>query len=608
MDYKSLGLRIGLEVHQQLASGKKLFCNCPVPSSTDERMEEFALETRRKLRPVAGETGITDIAALHEFLRNRTFIYKTNPGTSCLVELDEMPPKPLNMKALYTVLQICKLLNCKILDEVHVMRKTVIDGSSVSAFQRTAFVGMNGIIETGMGRTEIKSISIEEDSAPSAEKSGEHVSYRLDRLGIPLVEIATSSGIQSPQHAKEVAEEIGLLLRSVDVVRGIGSIRQDINVSIERGARVEIKGFQDLDSMPEVIENEIKRQTALLEIKDELLRRGAKQFRPDTKIVTHIFYGTKCAFIKKALDRGETVVAGTLPLFAGLLARECGGKTLGKDLSEHSGYGMIHSDEDLGKYSLNDEFSALRHELGAGERDLIFIIAGDNPISAAGLVYERALQCLSGVPEETRVVDGTASRYTRPLPGAGRMYPESDIPPIKISKQYLDSVKIPKTLSEIRKELSGKMPEELASQIVRSRHFREFEMLMHYDPVLVATIFLSHFRDLSRRGMDVSSIKTGDIERLLASVKEGDVSKDAVPAVLERLAQGESVVKALSAYHAMPDVEIRMTVKEAVSQNAGKSESAIMGIVMQKLRGRASGEKVMQLIREEMSSASNSSL
>ena len=387
-------------------------------------------------------------------------------------------------------------------------------------------------------------------------------------------------------------------------MRGIGSIRQDINISIENGARIELKGFQELGRIPDAIENEIKRQMSLLEIKKELLGRGARAFEPNARIVTRIFDGTKCTFVRKILERGGVVVAGKLPLFAGLLKVQCGDRSLGKDLSDHAvEYGIIHSDEELGKYALEGEFKALKDELGAKERDAIFIIAGSNPLNAASLVFERANHCLLGVPEETRVAEGAGSRYTRPLPGAGRMYPESDIPPIKIRRKYLESVPVPKTLSQIRKELSSRMPEELASQLVRSRHFKNFESLsVDYDPVLVATIFTSYFKDLSRRSLEPENIKIEDIGRVLSSVDDGTVPKDAVPQILEKLAAGENVVKAISSCSAVSDVEIRTAVKEAVAQNPGKKESVIMGIVMQKFRGRVSGGHMMELVKDELKS------
>jgi len=232
MDYKKLGLRVGLEIHQQLASGTKLFCRCPITKS-----EEFPLEIHRKMRPVQSELGEEDPAALFEYLRNRTFVYKFNPESSCLIELDESPPLSMNESALKIAVQLSKLLHCSLVSEIHVMRKTVIDGSAVTGFQRTSLIATDGYIETSFGPLEIQTINIEEDSAPAIGK-GDAIEYRLDRLGIPLVEIATGSSISSPQEAKEAAKKIGTLLRSLDVVRGIGSIRQDVNISIKEGSRV----------------------------------------------------------------------------------------------------------------------------------------------------------------------------------------------------------------------------------------------------------------------------------------------------------------------------------------------------------------------------------
>jgi glutamyl-tRNA(Gln) amidotransferase subunit E len=267
MDYSKLGLKVGLEIHQQLNSGSKLFCRCPLVKA-----EDFPLEIRRKMNPVQSELGEDDPAALFEYLRNRTFIYKANTNSSCLIEMDESPPLPVNENALKMVVQLSKLMNCKLVDEIYFMRKTVIDGSAVSGFQRTGLIATDGFIETSFGRLGVQTISLEEDSAPALSK-GESIEYRLDRLGTPLIEIATDPDIHTPGQAKEAATIIGTLLRSVYVVRGIGSIRQDVNISITGGSRVEIKGFQELDKIPELVENEVKRQSFLVEVKNELKKR-----------------------------------------------------------------------------------------------------------------------------------------------------------------------------------------------------------------------------------------------------------------------------------------------------------------------------------------------
>lgn len=261
LDYSHIGFKCGLEIHQQLDT-HKLFCRCP---SVVRDINKPNIMIKRRLHTAAGETGEIDIAAKHEMEKGREFIYEGCSTSCCLIELDESPPEPVNQEALMTALEIALLLNAKPVDEVQVMRKIVIDGSNVSGFQRTALIATDGFIETTHGKVSIQTICLEEEAAQKIKEDKESVNYRLDRLGIPLVEIATGTEIRSPEHAKEVASIIGMILRSTNkVIRGIGSIRQDVNVSIKDGARTEIKGFQELKSIPVVIEYEVKRQLSMV--------------------------------------------------------------------------------------------------------------------------------------------------------------------------------------------------------------------------------------------------------------------------------------------------------------------------------------------------------
>ncbi|MEM5872242.1 MAG: Glu-tRNA(Gln) amidotransferase subunit GatE [Candidatus Aenigmatarchaeota archaeon] len=265
-NYEEIGFKCGLELHNRLNVKTKLFCKCK-PSFSNEKPTNIIL---RKLRPVAGETGQVDVAAMHEYLKNKKFLYQTFPETVCLVECDEEPIHSLNQEALEVTIQVAKLLKAEIPDEIHVMRKIVIDGSSVSSFQRTAIVGLNGVLETSKGIVRITNICLEEESAGIVDKANDEVTYRLDRLCIPLIEIGTAPDIKTPEHAKEVAEKLGMIIRSTGKSqRGLGVTRQDLNVSIKGGARVEIKGVQELDMIPLIIENEIKRQ-------QDLIARGIK--------------------------------------------------------------------------------------------------------------------------------------------------------------------------------------------------------------------------------------------------------------------------------------------------------------------------------------------
>jgi len=253
-------MKCGIEIHQQL-EGKKLFCNCP----TEIRRDTPDFTIKRYLRASAGEQGDIDIAAKHEQDKSKQFIYQGYFDTTCLVETDDEPPHPPNQEALITALQVAKILNAKIVDKVQFMRKVVIDGSNTSGFQRTALIGRDGFITINRKKIGISVILLEEEACQAIKRTKEADTYNLSRLGMPMLEIATKPDITSPEECKAVAEHIGMLLRSTGKAkRGIGTIRQDVNVSIPKGARVEIKGFQDLKSIPKVIEYEIKRQESII--------------------------------------------------------------------------------------------------------------------------------------------------------------------------------------------------------------------------------------------------------------------------------------------------------------------------------------------------------
>ena len=593
MDYKSLGLRVGIEIHQRLDT-KKLFCDC-----ASQQQDEPVSIIKRKLRPSSGEMGKIDAAALHEFLRDRNFVYSLYPSETCLVESDEEPPHELNREALAISMQACKLLNCDIPEEIHVMRKTVIDGSNTTGFQRTAVIGLNGSIDG----TKINSVCLEEEAARIEIREGETTYYKLNGLGIPLIEITTDSSINTPEEAKEIAEKIGFLLRSLKVQRGIGSIRQDVNISIRDGARNEIKGFQELKDIPKLIENEIARQLALIEIKNELHRRGVK-LNIEQKDVTDIFKKSKSAIIKKQLEDGGHVVALLIHDFSGLLKKQCGDRTFAKELV---GYiepfglkGFIHSDEDLEKYELINEFNELKKIFDAEERDVILIIAGENLEKAIDSLTIRIKEALSGVPEETRAADGLGSKYARPLPGAERMYPETDVPPIE-TLELIKFVKIPKTLAEKEEELKKILPKDIAEQLVKSKELNIFEELLETaEPILIATTLLFTIKELRRKGLAADKIDKNKLEKIFLAVKSKKISKDSVPQVLEKIAMGEETEKSISSFSLISEKELEDIVHVLAKKNKGLSEQALMGLIMKNVRGRADGSKVMELIRREM--------
>ncbi|HLD83301.1 MAG TPA: Glu-tRNA(Gln) amidotransferase subunit GatE [archaeon] len=593
MDY--LGAKVGLEVHQQLNTTRKLYCFCPVAKS-----DSFPRSITRRIRAVPGEGGKIDPAALYEMTKGREFVYSFNDETTCLVELDEEPPSGINDEALRIALQACKLLSSSAVEEAHVMRKTVADGSAVSGFQRTALIGMGGKVKTSFGNVGIQTVCLEEDS--SVDMHTGRPEYRLDRLGVPLVEIATEPEMHSPEEAMEAASVIGTLLRSLNVRRGIGSIRQDINVSIEGGERIEIKGFQELDRIAEAVKNEVSRQSSLLEIRGELRKRGAMEASGKATDVTHIFRNTE-SFVKKTLAGGGRVLASVLPGFAGIMKKECGDKTLGKELSCYAaayGYGITHSDEDLEKYKLGKEFAELKKLLNAGERDVIFIVAGKSPEKALAAVAERARHCLVGIPKETRAADGAGSRYTRPLPGSERMYPETDVPVRVISGIAVD---VPETIEEREAQLKKLMPEDMAHQMACSEKYYLYENLMEKfkpDPVLLATTLLSTLKEIKRRGLDAERITEDELEKVFAYATSGRIPKSAVAQALEGIASGKSAEEMAQALEPMGEKKLRGVVQETVRGNAGQKESVLMGMIMGKVRGRADGSVVTKLLREAM--------
>src|SRR6266581_3522681 len=432
MDYRALGLKVGLEIHQQLAT-HKLFCEDTSGLVDSPGGQRF----RRRLRPTQSELGEIDAAAIEEAKRRLTFVYETTPN-SCLVEADEEPPHPPNPEALDIALEIALLLDAKAASEVDFMRKIVIDGSNTSGFQRSALVALDGHLETNGKRIGVPTILLEEDAARKLGEAEGEVVYRLDRLGIPLVEIATSPDIETPEEAREVALAFGSLLRATrKVKRGIGTIREDVNVSIEGGARIEIKGVQELRLIATFVEKEVERQVMLLDVAAQLKKRNVTSVPMQVRDLSSVFHKTESKVVQAALKKGGVVLGWALPAFAGLLK----GK-LGPELAAHARIagvaGIFHSDELPGYGITQTELDAVRNGLGIGASDACVLVAEEEAKARRAIdeMGPRATAALHGVPPETREPrpDGTTV-YARPLPGKARMYPETDVPPIRVTTE-----------------------------------------------------------------------------------------------------------------------------------------------------------------------------
>jgi len=306
LDIKNIGLKVGLEIHQQLDTKKKLFCDC-----TPIEEEEFSMKFSRKLRAAKSELGKIDPAALFESTKSKTIVYYANPKSSCLVEEDEEPPHALDTDAKNIVLLISSALESKIFSEIHVMRKTVIDGSNTTGFQRTMLVAQGGHIEVNGKKVGVQSICLEEDAGKLIKDEGNHRFFSLDRLGVPLIEIALDPVEGDAKFVKDIALTLGRLLRvTKKVMRGIGTIRQDVNISVEGGGVIEVKGVQQLDQLEKIIEFEAKRQHGLKLISEKIIYfyyvlKGNKEWAKNQRIHLVIKLNLNKKMLKKYLKRLE---------------------------------------------------------------------------------------------------------------------------------------------------------------------------------------------------------------------------------------------------------------------------------------------------------------
>jgi Glu-tRNA(Gln) amidotransferase subunit E-like FAD-binding protein len=471
IDYQKLGFKCGLEIHQQL-EGKKLFCDCPTLNSNEEADVRFT----RRLRAVAGETGQVDVAAKHEMQKGKKFIYESSSKDTCLVELDEEPPHEINKEALKTALLVALILNAKIIDRIQFMRKTVIDGSNTSGFQRTAMIAHEGYIDSSKGRIKIQTICLEEEAAQKIKDENGSVTYRLDRLGIPLIEIATDASIKDMDHAKEVAAYIGMILRSVKgTKRGLGTIRQDVNISINKGARTEVKGFQDLKSIPKVIDFEVNRQLKLIKANKKLV-----------------------------------------------------------------------------------------NEVRKAEQDL-------------------------------------TTSFLRPMPGAARLYPETDVLPIKVEEKHIKDLKkkLPKLLSEKSSELEKKykINKDLANELLNVDYFEEFvKKFVDLEASLIVHTLVNTPKEIKKRyELDPSILRKEDFEEILTYFNQGKVSKEAVIDLLIKKIKKEKI--SLEEFEAVSDKMLEQAIKELISKKKGLSIGAYMGILMGKYRGKVDGKKIMEILK-----------
>ncbi|MGQ0376144.1 MAG: Glu-tRNA(Gln) amidotransferase subunit GatE [Nitrososphaerota archaeon] len=623
INFDKIGLKVGLEIHQQLSTNKKLFCSCS-PLESDE----FTIKFSRKLRATKSELGEYDPAALFENRKSKTMIYYANPQSSCLVEQDDEPPHEIDLDALNIALTIACSLRSSIFNEIHPMRKIVVDGSNTSGFQRTMLVAQGGCLDVEGKRIGVQSVCLEEDAAKLIKDEEKERSYSLDRLGIPLVEIALEPVDGNPSEIRKIALALGRLLRTTKkVTRGIGSIRQDVNISVKGGGIVEVKGVQQLDQLEKVIEYEAKRQRGLILISEKLknLKLG-KISKNDVFDVTEHFRSCNSKIIKKAIDTDASIKVIKAKNFAGLFTYEpYDGIRLGKELGQIVRFygigGIFHSDE-LPNYGIeNSDIQGLQKLLEINSSDGFIIIAGENSKIdfAIDSIIKRIEDVKNGVPAETRgVIPSGETVFLRPRPGASRMYPETDIPSLVITDEQLKLAKssVPKSwdesLHDIQREYS--LNTQLAEQIFDSDYLELFEKICldkRQSPNFVASILCSTITNLQRQGLNASLLKPEYVLRSFELLINNKITKESMEIIFEIMMSGKakSVEEAIekTAITNLDESKLSIILDKIIHSNSSiiirdgaRSLGPLMGIAMKELRGKASGEQVNLLLGKKI--------
>ncbi len=617
-----IGLKVGLEIHQQLATNKKLFCGCKPVESV-----EFPIRFSRRLRLAKSELGRYDPAALFESSKSKTIQYFANPESSCLVECDEEPPHGLDSDAKLTSLIIASALHSNIFNEGYVMRKIVIDGSNTSGFQRTMLVSQGGYLDVDGKRIGVQTICLEEDAGKLLKDTENSREYSLDRLGIPLVEIALEPISGSPDQVKKVALSLGRLLRVTRrVTRGIGSIRQDVNISVEGGGIVEVKGVQQLDQLEKVILYEAKRQHGLQLIAQKLKRVDLDTLsEDDAKDVTRLFDGCSSKVIQKSLKDGAAIMALRIKGFAGMFGYEPhAGIRLGRELGQQVRFfgigGIFHSDE-LPNYGIEQvDVDKIAEVLKMEKSDGFLIIAGpkEKIEFAIAATINRIKEAKNGVPAETRAATQEGETvFLRPRPGSSRMYPETDIPPVLVTKEEIAFAKnnIPGSWNDTISALQNRygLNAQLAEQIFDSAYLDLFESVCSdnkNNPNFVASTLCSTITNLQRRGLNSDLLKSDHIRKAFDLLAKGAIAKESLEIIFENImsAKIKSPDEFVQRYaNEFGEGELERIIDEIIQKNLpiiqkqrDHSIGPLMGIAMQTLRGKVSGEKVNKVLESRI--------
>jgi glutamyl-tRNA(Gln) amidotransferase subunit E len=609
-DYSKIGFKSGLEIHQQLLTEKKLFCRCP----SAQYSKDYNAEILRHMRPTLSEMGVYDGTALMEFKTRKNIIYRINRNTICTYEMDDTPPFLINEDALDIALGIGMLYDCNVVDELHIARKQYLDGSIPTGFQRTAIFALDGKIPYKDRMVKIVQMSIEEDSCREVNDVGHERVYLTDRLGMPLIETVTDPAMRTPQEVAEVAWICINLVRSTNRVRrGMGAAREDVNVSVEGGTRIEIKGVAKISNIPLLTYNEAMRQWNLLRLRDELMRRGidTESFKAEVLDITSIIKNPHYQPIVDAIKSNLKISCVVLKGFAGLLNWQTQTLTyFSREISDRVRViacltkipNIIHSDI-KGDTITSSDWQKVKKFVNATEDDTMVIVWGseDDVKTASDEIIIRAKEATIGIPGETRqaLSDGT-NGFERILPGADRMYPDTDLPPQSITQERLDKIKtwLPEKFWERQRwyKILG-VPDDVIDELSISPYAMAFKKSVEewkVNPSTAAVVLIQYPKRLKKEGRDVGILSNEVLEIILKFYADDELPRDAILSVMRNtiemgLFSNELIPKPIS--EEQLDLEIKTALKELEKlklRGEENKEYVLMGMLMRKLRGRIS--------------------
>ncbi len=628
-DYEELGLKCGLEIHQQLDTETKLFCRCP-SKLQGTRVPDF--NTMRYMRPVLGEMGTFDKAMLTEYKKGKTIIYEGYNDVICTYELDDTPPFSCNEEARKIALELALLLNANIIEEMHVSRKNYLDGSVPSGFQRTMILGTDGYITLKNGKKiRIAILSLEEEAARKIKTENKTNFYRLDRLGIPLVEVTTQPDINTPEECRECAERIGLLLWITNVKKVLGSIRQDVNVSIKSGTRIEIKGVQKLSWITLLINHEISRQLNLIEIREELKNRkvSEKDIPQEPVDLTSLMGKTGSKSIATGIKSGKKLYGLNFKGFKGIFGKELMedyrfGTEVSSKVKVISGLkGIIHSDEKLENYNFSqDEIKKIQNKLNSKEKDCFVLVLGTikELKKAVDIIINRIKYIFKGVPPETRkALDNGNTEFLRELHGGARLYPDTDSQAIMNTIE--ETKQIQKTLPNYPWDIIEdyakmyKVEQSSIKKLIFNGKLSLFDSLIDIYPAkpsIIITTLLNTAKAIKREGKIIENITNDDYKKIFLELKNKKIGKEAIEDIMRLKADSPNLTIEQSIENlnleSLSIEDLKIIINEIVNKNLKiikeremRSMGPLMGEVMKKVRGKIDGAIISKELKIQIS-------